>query len=47
MTLDRATVDAELALQLARLENTRREANQAMDAAARTVNDRIPISKNT
>lgn len=31
MTLDRATVDAELALELARLDNTRREANEAMD----------------
>jgi hypothetical protein len=31
MTLDRATVDAELALELARLDNTRRDANQAMD----------------
>jgi len=31
LTLDRATVDAELALELARLDNTRREANTAMD----------------
>ncbi len=32
MTLDRATVDAELALELARLDNTRSEANEAIDA---------------
>jgi len=31
MTLDRATVDAELALELARLANTRVEASNAMD----------------